>query len=465
MVACTKNRRTRLDLEQKASTYILLAEHCRESSSWLEVTTKMSQVSNKKTEVSEYSKERKHSTNSVKNAPFDLAALKESLAIAEMKAAAASSKIIKNLDIKNQLRKLSGGSDQNYVPPKQLLMYLVRMGSFTSVPKVAGSDNQDDDLEFPQTTKDELLERCEKEGCNPTKCFTRNIRMKTGDANQLATFKVLQWNQLSQTIGTENDKFVRCNPAALDWTTRRWRMIEEIIRYDPDIVCLQEVDHFKLLEMSLGSVGYAGRFVPKPDSPCIYLNANNGPDGCAIFYKTERFDLLSESSKVLEVWKVQSNQVLMGFNLKETESGNEICVATTHLKARSGALLSTLRNEQGKDILEWLESFRCGRPVIITGDFNAEPSEPIFKTMTQSEKIPLQSSYEISGTENVEYTTWKIRESGEQKHILDYVFHSSELETITTLDMPTEEQIGEDRLPSVQFPSDHLNLVAEFRFK
>ena len=155
----------------------------------------------------------------------------------------------------------------------------------------------------------------------------------------------------------------------------------------------------------------------------------------------------------------------MGFNLKETESGNEICVATTHLKARSGALLSTLRNEQGKDILEWLESFRCGRPVIITGDFNAEPSEPIFKTMTQSEKIPLQSSYEISGPENVEYTTWKIRESGEQKHILDYVFHSSELETIATLDMPTEEQIGEDRLPSVQFPSDHLNLVAEFRFK
>ena len=91
------------------------------------------------------------------------------------------------------------------------------MGSFTSVPKVAGSDNQDDDLEFPQTTKDKLLERCEKEGCNPTKCFTRNTRMKTGkisiykttvnyitiiagDANQLATFKVLQWNQLSQSM-------------------------------------------------------------------------------------------------------------------------------------------------------------------------------------------------------------------------------------------------------------------------
>ena len=65
----------------------------------------------------------------------------------------------------------------------------------------------------------------------------------------------------------------------------------------------------------------------------------------------------------------------------------------------------------------------------------------------------------------LEYTTWKIRETGEQKHILDYIFHSPQLETVSTLDMPTEEQIGEDRLPSLQFASDHLSLVAELRFK
>ena len=87
---------------------------------------KMSQVSSKKTEMSGKTKERKHSITSMKNVPFDMASLKESLAIAEMKAAAASSKIIKNLDIKNQLRKLSNSSDQSYVPPKQLLLYLVR---------------------------------------------------------------------------------------------------------------------------------------------------------------------------------------------------------------------------------------------------------------------------------------------------------------------------------------------------
>lgn len=342
------------------------------------------------------------------------------------------------------------------------------MGAFTSIPKVAGSDNQDDDLEFPKTTVQELLKRCKLQLGDLPRPFERKIRWGSGQLDSTDTFRIFQWNQLSQTLGTKKDRFVRCSPVALDWSTRRWRLIEELVRYDPDIICLQEVDHYKLLEMALGSVGYKGSFVPKPDSPCIYLDSNNGPDGCAIFYKNERFELLSEASKVLEVWWIQSNQVVMSFNLRERKSGKEICLATTHLKARSGTILPTIRNEQGKDILEWLEAFSEERPLIISGDFNAEPSEPVYHTMVQDEKNKLQSAYNLMGNEsedNLEYTTWKIRETGEQKHILDYIFHSPQLETVSTLDMPTEEQVGEDRLPSLQFASDHLSLVAELRFK
>jgi nocturnin len=45
------------------------------------------------------------------------------------------------------------------------------------------------------------------------------------------------------------------------------------------------VDHFKFLRKWLASLGYIGHFLPKPDSPCLYLDDNSGPDGCAIFYK------------------------------------------------------------------------------------------------------------------------------------------------------------------------------------
>jgi len=411
-------------------------------------------------------KERKRSTGNT----FDITALKESLALAEIKAAAASQKIKET--VLTPQRKITAGQEQIYVPPKQLLLYLVRMGSFTSIPKVKGQDNQDNDLEFPNLTEDELLQRCTKEleGLPPP---IQRKMTQFGVKKDQDSFSVLQWNQLSQCLGTEIDKFVKTPPTAFDWRTRRWRLLEEVVRHSPDIICLQEVDHVTLYKRALGSIGYVGHFVPKPDSPCIYLKNNTGPDGCAIFYKKEKFSLVSgPHTRVIEVWRVQSNQVILNMTLKHRESGREVNVATTHLKARSGALLSTLRNEQGKDIIDWVDSIKKPEtPIIICGDFNAEPTEPVFQTMTQNNKLPLKSAYKIcSNPENMEndaleYTTWKVRESGEQKHILDYIFHSPDtLETIETLDMPTEEQIGESRVPSLAFPSDHLSLLAKFRF-
>lgn len=111
---------------------------------------------------------------------------------------------------------------------------------------------------------------------------------------------------------------------------------------------LQEVDHYKFLATMLATQNYEGIFFPKPDSPCLYITENNGPDGCALFYKKTKFDLVNYDTRVLEVWRVQSNQVTITANLRVIETGKEICVCTTHLKARNGALLAKLRNEQGK---------------------------------------------------------------------------------------------------------------------
>ena len=74
-----------------------------------------------------------------------------------------------------------------------------------------------------------------------------------------ATVRVLQWNHLSQTLGTKGDIFVECPAAALSWSGRRWRILEELVRHQPDIICLQEVDHFHTLERALGSIGYLGK--------------------------------------------------------------------------------------------------------------------------------------------------------------------------------------------------------------
>ena len=171
------------------------------------------------------------------------------------------------------------------------------------------------------------VSRCEKETSQLPKPLERSVRRhrkqvaEDGVMVEEDNIRILSWNILSQALGTQNDGFVRCPPEALEWKTRRWRLMEELVRHQPDILCLQEVvksklitfcdpvssqvDHFPLLERALSSLGYEGHFVSKPDSPCIYLPSNSGPDGCALFYKKDQWELVGEVQyKTLEVFNI-----------------------------------------------------------------------------------------------------------------------------------------------------------------
>ncbi|XP_076316224.1 nocturnin-like [Tachypleus tridentatus] len=367
-------------------------------------------------------------------------------------------------------------------PPKSLLMYLVRMGSFTSGQKFLNEDTEDNDLDVPEhSSREQLLNRCNEELAHLPPLIKRSFRAShslPGSSQEAGTedipscepeaIRVMQWNILSQSLGQKHDNFVACPEEALNWRTRRWRMLEEILLYKADILCFQEVDHFNFLKKTLGALGFTGTFFPKPDSPCYYIKGNNGPDGCAIFYNTNKFDLLRTETRVLEVCTCQSNQVVILCTFRRKMDSREFCVATTHLKARQGALLATLRNEQGKDLLELVKGHYDRRPVIITGDFNAESTEPVWRTMTTCLKPRLDSAYAHYSNryEEPPYTTWKIREEGEFCHTLDYIFFDKDsLELDSLLDLPREEDIGEDRVPSFRYPSDHFSLVCDFCFK
>ncbi|XP_049864644.1 nocturnin isoform X2 [Schistocerca gregaria] len=361
--------------------------------------------------------------------------------------------------------------------PAQAPLALPRMGSFTSAPKILNEDTQDSDVQLPERLpREELLERCRQQVAPLPALLKRRFRRLGWSPDPQAfeepvnnpdCIRVFQWNVLSQSLGQTNDNFVCCPDDALEWHRRRYHIAEEIVQYCPDVICLQEVDHFSFLTKVLGSQGYSGIFYPKPDSPCLYIKGNNGPDGCAIFYRREKFELLQSDSRVLEVWRVQSNQVAVAVVLRVRETGREVCVATTHLKARQGALLSTLRNEQGRDLVQFVRARAAGRPVLLCGDFNAEPSEPVYATVRSCPHMRLASAYADGADDGREpaYTTWKVREEGEVCHTIDYVFYSSDaLRVEALLDFPSGDEIGEGRVPSFAYPSDHFSLVCDFRF-
>uniref|UniRef100_A0A182QRX9 Nocturnin n=1 Tax=Anopheles farauti TaxID=69004 RepID=A0A182QRX9_9DIPT len=428
------------------------------------------------------------------------------------------------------------------------LLLIPRMGSFTSAPQIKNVDYQDDKLEItdgmsvsdlveycriargddrPSLVKRKFLKPVDRlNGSNLTDGFKMlqldSISKTCSEPSATATqLRVFQWNMLSQTLGMHNDGFVRCPLEALTWDCRRYQVVEEIIQTDPDIICLQEVDHFKFLQKILSTQNYEGVFFPKPDSPCLYINGNNGPDGCAVFYKKNRLEMVNHFTRVLEVWRVQSNQVAIAAVLRTRDTRQELCVTTTHLKARKGALLSKLRNEQGKDLLYFIDGVAGNRPVILCGDFNAEPIEPIYSTVLNYKALGLASAYsdllaatgdaqdennqnalntarsgdrcagsrgsigsvhsagdecglsngvrtkaEQSAAYEPPYTTWKIREEGEVCHTIDYVFYSKEKLTVKNcLMFPSGEEIGVDRTPSFQYPSDHFSLVCDIELK
>lgn len=98
------------------------------------------------------------------------------------------------------------------------------------------------------------------------------------------------------------------------------------------------------------------------------------------------------------------------------------------------------------------------RPLLLCGDFNAEPNEPVYSSVINCDLLKLSSGYadmmgdgnnclpndketdENSAESSAEppsrvlelankeppFTTWKIREDGEVCHTIDYVFYSQD---------------------------------------
>lgn len=96
--------------------------------------------------------------------------------------------------------------------------------------------------------------------------------------------------------------------------------------------------------------------------------------------------------------------------------------------------------------MRYIESIAGDRPILMAGDFNAEPTEPVYDTIVNYAPYHLSSAYsdllaslnedsavvDVDGDGRVEhlmrneppFTTWKIREEGEYCHTIDYVFYS-----------------------------------------
>uniref|UniRef100_A0A6P4EPV7 Protein angel n=1 Tax=Drosophila rhopaloa TaxID=1041015 RepID=A0A6P4EPV7_DRORH len=202
---------------------------------------------------------------------------------------------------------------------------------------------------------------------------------KVPGPHKSSTFKLVSYNILAQDLLLEHlFLYVGIPQEFLTWRRRQQNLQRELIKLNPDILCLQEMqfDHLGLLVQGL-RMGNGKRLA------YVYKKkTGHRTDGCAIVYDSSKFQLLDQRAVELHDQEVallnRENVALFAkFRFKkEPDQQKEFVVATTHL------LYNPKRNDvrcaQVGRMLEELHSFSTDTPVVLTGDFNSlETSSPI----------------------------------------------------------------------------------------
>lgn len=119
-----------------------------------------------------------------------------------------------------------------------------------------------------------------------------------------------------------------------------------------------------------------------------------------------------------------------------------------------------LNFSKGKDLLKYLEKKTKSHPLILCGDFNADPTEAVYKTISSR----LNSVYREALKDEPVFTTWTKRQSEKElKRTLDYIFYSKnefEVSAVLSLNSPSLSK----PIPNSEYPSDHLSLVTHLNF-
>ncbi|KAL2745648.1 hypothetical protein V1477_006039 [Vespula maculifrons] len=323
----------------------------------------------------------------------------------------------------------------------------------------------------------------------------------TGKSFRVTSYNILA-NVYASTSYSKENLFPYCPEYALEIDYRKQLILKELIGFNSDIICLQEVDN-KIydndLMPTLSLLQYKSMFNTKSESS----------EGLAIFFNEERFEQLSfdctvighntEMPKFALIWsKIQNEKVKKRFLQRNTTAQvialrsrerplDVLVIANTHLYFHPDA--DHIRLLQAYYILLYIENLiekikqehpQSNVSILLCGDFNSVPECGIYQLMTEN-YIPenykdwssnLEETVKgVSLTYNVRfasacgtpiYTNYTPEFSG----CLDYIFYEkNKLEVEQVIPLPNDEELAlYVGLPSIVLPSDHISLCADLKW-
>ncbi|KAJ8726280.1 hypothetical protein PYW07_000978 [Mythimna separata] len=344
----------------------------------------------------------------------------------------------------------------------------------------------------------------------PGNCPFETRHLFTKQKLQNKSFRCVTYNILADLYcdseHTRTVLYPYCPPYALHIDYRKQLILKELLGYNSDIMCLQEVDckiFRNCLTPSMDSEGLSGVF---------YKKGKQVAEGLACFYRRDRFKFLEEESIVMaeavqtkeclkSIWaKIQNNKpltdrlldrstVASATTLESVDNPDEVLiVANTHLYFHPDA--DHIRLLQGGIFIYWLmdiqKNIRAKYPnkrisVILCGDFNSVPSCGIYQLYTTGESPSTLPDWKSNKDEAVNGLSLKqdislasacgtppyTNFTAEFADCLDYIFYDkTNLEVEQVIPLPSVEEFKlHTALPSVVFPSDHVALVSDLQFK
>ncbi|ORZ23360.1 Endonuclease/exonuclease/phosphatase [Absidia repens] len=326
-----------------------------------------------------------------------------------------------------------------------------------------------------------------------------------------------------------NDQKYGYTPSwALEWDYRKELILSEIAEIEADIICLQELarhdyDTF-LVPYLKDHGGFDGLFYPKSRAKTMAESERKWVDGCAMFYKSSRYKLVDHllvefNKKGLErpdfkASKDTYNRLMPKDNiavfglLEDIKTKNVLVVANSQIfwdpafsdvkLVQIGIMIDELcqfvtrtvlnddgkRNNSNNDNNSKRYSSISSVPMLICGDLNSEPNSGVYEYLTKGilqhdhdefrkcqygtyttsgleHKLALKSGYSPIG--ELDFTNY----TPDYKGALDYIFYTTKtLDPVSLLGPLDSDYMSKVvGLPNPHFPSDHIPVVTEFKFK
>lgn len=277
----------------------------------------------------------------------------------------------------------------------------------------------------------------------------------------LFTALVTSLSAQSVKVMTYNLRLDTPDDGVNQWPRRTDKVVALITKYNPDIIGVQEALHHQLQDLLrlLPEYSYCG--VGRDDG-------KEKGEYSAILFRNSRFGLLDSKTHWLsettdipgsKSWDAAITRVFTTARFFDRETKKEFVMVNTHFDhiGKTARLMSStiiksyLAGMEGGANLDNTGS-RIEIPMIVSGDFNSEPTEESYKMMVNEEiSLVLYDSRPASSTAGT-FCGFKV--GGMPCKTIDFIFHTKQW-------VARNYQVITDN-DGTYYPSDHLPVLVEF---